>query len=89
MSAASFYRQCTLEISLPGGGTHRLVTWIPEKQDGVTVEPGVSLRIKAHGAADFEQGHWTVTHVGDERRPVAEVRERAHSWTKHRKASDI
>ena len=88
MARESFYRQCTLER--PGDlGMVQLVTWIPERYNGIDIEPGVTLQIKQHGADKFEPERWTVQAVGTERQSEARCKDRAHKWTKYRAATDV
>jgi len=62
-----FYRQATLTREREEGGSVRLVTWIPEKQDGIEIDMGCTMRIKQHGASDFGEHRWTVEAIGSER----------------------
>lgn len=84
MSKEVYYRQCVLTRK-EGDAEHHLTTWIPEKG----VEVGCTLRIKEHGAKEYEPDRWTVVSVGRTRQDEKRVKERAHNWTKYRQATDV
>lgn len=89
MAQQTYYRQCVLTQDLEGGGTKQITTWIPEKGSGIEIAEGVTLRIKEHGADDYQDGRWTVASVGQMRQEEARVKARAHNWTKYRSATDV
>jgi hypothetical protein len=88
MAQESYYRQCTLTRE-EGTAIHQLVTWIPEKGNGITLVEGCTLLLAQHGKKDFGPHRWTVGKLGEQRREESRVRERAHNWQKYRAATDI
>jgi hypothetical protein len=88
MAKELLYRQCTLTRKVESGVT-KLVTWIPERNNGVTLEPGCTLALKEISAKEFQKERWTVKSVGSETRTESSVRMRAHNWQKYRQATDI
>lgn len=89
MARETFYRQCSLTRPSEGGGEVRIVTWIPERGNGIDIKPGVTMKIAEHGSKDFSEERWTVQSVGTKRQPESRVRERAHNWQKYRQATDV
>lgn len=91
MAQQTQYRQCCLER--PGdtaGSAIQLTTWIPERKEGVKIEPGVQVQVHEHGTdKDPEGPWWTIKFVGTERQEESRVKERAHNWTKYRAATDV
>jgi hypothetical protein len=88
MARELFYRQCVLTQPCEAGET-RLVTWIPERGNGIELKPGCTLVVRDYHTGEPMPGRFTVESVGTEKRPEAEVKERAHNWKKYREATDV
>ena len=87
MPRETYYRQCTLARPTEQG-TCRTTTWIPERAHGVDTKPGLSVRLKKHGAEDYLPHWWVVESVGTDRQPEKAVKDRAHNWQRSRKVSE-
>lgn len=90
MARETFYRQCVLtREGEKTGSEHRLVTWLPERGNGVDLAAGCTLKVAEHGSKEFPNERWTVASVGTQRQSEKRVKERAHNWTKYRQATDV
>lgn len=85
MGKELLYRQCRLSYERDGAVTET-VTWIPERKNGVIIEPGVRVTLK--GSADESQ-FWTVQSVGSEGMTESRVKERERLARRYREATDI
>ena len=82
MAKAQYYKQCKLQMKLPGG--LRITTsWIPEHKAVL----GKSIHLEPRG--EDRTGPWEVVHVSVAKQELEETIERSRDYTKQRKASDV